>query len=282
MIPESTQRYALSNGATTIYLREIEEGYTSTIEMPFNKVNKENGQVAIFDDGSSYDKYTCKFSIVLDASAMATLLTWYSDFPTNDYTILNFPSSPSATARGFSPFTPAYGDEGIFYFNILSVNQTGTLDNERYQWFRVELLMASTLNKPTYSPSLGNNEGNLQIGTIGGLRYPIGGYQPNVVYDSNGVTLSNDNNFINTMGWQSDKTKMTLNLLFDKMSLLIKHLLSERTNDISILVPSGHYPYGASQGDNKAFNSRLISDKLVVKHMGAKRYQIELEFQRVI
>ena len=151
---------------------------------------------------------------------------------------------------------------------------------EVYQHFRCEITIASTL-LPTYSPLLGNNEGNLQIGTIGGLRYPVGGYKPNVKFDFGGVTLAQNTNFVNDIGWESDKVKMNLVLLHDKMSLLLKHLLSERANDIAILVPSGHYPYGAKPGDNQTFNSRLISKELIVKHINAKRYSVELEFQRV-
>ncbi len=75
---------------------------------------------------------------------------------------------------------------------------------------------------------------------------------------------------------------MKLRLLHDKMSLLIKHLLSIRSDSLAILVPSGHYPYGADSGDDFSFDSRLISKKLVVRQQINKRYEISLEFQRVV
>ena len=276
----STQKYTLTSPSGTIELRTLEEGWTSTIDLPFTKNNKEDGQVAIFDDGAGYDRYTCTFSMVLDATNMALLLQWYEADKTSNFSITNSSVSP-ATSVGFSPFTPAYGDTGTFYFNILKLSQSGTLDGEKYQWFRVTLDIASYIPFPTYSPSIGNNEGNLQIGTIGGLRYPIGGYKPSVTYDVGGVVTATHFNYLNNSGWKSEKCKMTLELLHDKMSFLVKHLLSERASPIAILVPSGHFPYGAEAGDNQSFNSRLITDKLVVKHKVALRYTIELEFQRI-
>ena len=276
----STQKYTLTSPSGTIDLRTIEEGWTSIIDLPFTKNDKEDGQVGIFDDGAGFDRYTCSFTIVLNATNMALLMQWYEADKTSNFSITNSSLSP-ATSRGFAPFTPCYGDSGTFHFNILELTQSGTLDAQKYQFFRVGLKIASYLPLPTYSPSLGNNEGNLQIGTIGGLRYPIGGYKPEVVYDVGGNVVATNFNYLNSLGWKSQKCKMTLDLLHDKMSLLIKHLLSERTNPISILVPSGHFPYGALGGDNQSFNSRLISDKLVVKHKVALRYTIELEFQRI-
>lgn len=271
------QDYTLSANGQDFPIQYIEEGYESTIELPWSQIEKENLQVSTFDDGSIYDVYKCKFSAVMEKADYDNLMLVYRD--NKD---LNFTLVAQNGGAGFSPFSPAYGDQGTFTFKINELKQSGTLDDERYQWFRVSFDVVNAGVLPSYSPSLGNNEGNLQIGTIGGLRYPIGGYNPNVDFDTSAIGLATSSSY--AQSWENDdqRTRMRLRLLFDKMSLLIKHLLSERTNELAILVPSGHYPFGAEGGDNQSFQTRMLTKTLRIKQIKNKRYEINLEFQRVI
>ena len=271
--------YTLTNSETssTFDLEYIEEGYISTIDLPFSFSENENLQVSVFDDGSDYDKYSCRFSAVMTEASYTSLASVYKGDKESIFTL-----SPNSSGGGFCPLTPAYGDEGTFSFKIKSLRQSGTLDDERYQWFRVEFEIINAGALPSYSPSTGNDEGNLQIGTIGGLRYPIGGYQPKVDFKVGAVSTSTLNAYVNDWDSIGSMTTFKLRLLQDKMSLLIKHLLSERIANISILVPSGHFPYGAENGDNKSFTSRLLNSRLVVKQIKNKRYEITLEFQKVV
>ena len=269
--------YTLTNStdSSTFDFEYIEEGYESNIELPFALEKLENGQINIWDDGATYDKYSCNFSAVLTEASFNSLLAVYNADRGADFTL-----TPN-NGGGFSPFTPAYGDEGTFTFKIVNFKQSGTLDEERYQWFRVSFEIVNSGALPSYSPATGNDEGSLQIGTIGGLRYPIGGYQPSVNYMQTAIGTAQVVAYSQDWSDSAYNTKMKLRLLHDKMSLLIKHLLSERTNQISILVPQGHFPYGAEKGDNASFTSRLISTQLRVKHLVNKRYEIELSFQKV-
>lgn len=271
--------YTLTNtfDASTFDFEYIEEGFESVIDLPFTNEVLSDGNVEIWDDGADYDKYSCRFTAVLTEASYNSLIAVYNASRDSDFTL-----TPNATGGGFCPFTPAYGDEGVFTFKIKSLTQSGTLDEERYQWFRVAFEIINSGSLPSYTPQVGNNEGNLQIGTIGGLRYPIGGYQPSVEFVVGGVSTSKTSAYVQDWQTKAIKTKFKLRLLHDKMSLLIKHLLSERTNQISILVPSGHFPYGADRGDNASFVSRLISQRLVVKQIKNKRYEISLEFSKVV
>ena len=115
--------WTLFGDGGNIEFRQIEEGWTSKIQLPFNQSISENGQVRIFDDGEQYDKYTCIFSAILDAPNMA-LMSDVLESGFNNYNFSLFPSN----ASGFAPFSPAHGDEGTFNFNILDFRQTGTLD----------------------------------------------------------------------------------------------------------------------------------------------------------
>jgi hypothetical protein len=267
----------IADDLTEVQIEYIEEGFSSEIMLSGHSITLESGQEAFFDDGADYDKYKSKFSCVMEASQLSALETQYNNNRDKIFVL-----TPTDGGSGFALFTPAYGGEGDFPIKILNVTQSGTLDATRYQWFRVVFEVASVLGLPPYSPQLGNDEGTLQIGTIGGLRYPVGGFNPKIEYDVGGKVTSYLKTFVNDWGSQSEKTKFKLELLHDKMSLLIKHLLSVRYDEVDIIVQSGSYPFGASQGDNKTFTSRLISKKLVVTQTINKRYQVELEFQRVV
>lgn len=266
----------------TFDLEYIEEGYTSTITLPFSKIEKENNQISIFDDGSDYDKYSCEFSCVMTADAFTNLNAIYEDDADYSFTII-----PNVGSSGFSPFTPAFGDNGSYQFKIKSLKQSGTLDDERYQWFRVSFSIIMAVLPSSYSPTLEAVEGNLTIGSVGGLRYPIGGYKPSVEYDvgtaSTGSIPMGSNQIAYAQNWlnSSSTSKMTIRALFGRASFLLKHLLSVRAQELSILAPQGHYPYGPKNGDNQSFTSRLISRQIVVKHVNNQRYDISLEFQRV-
>lgn len=275
----SRPSYTLSNttSGSTFNLEYIEEGFESVIDLPFYFESLEDGNIEAFDDGSTYDKHSCRFTALMTEASYNSLIAVYNAKRDADFTL-----TPNATGGGFSPFTPAYGDEGIFTFKIKSIKQSGTLDEERYQWFRIAFEIINSGALPSYSPSVGDNEGNLQIGTIGGLRYPIGGYQPSVDLRVGAVGTSQLNAYVQDWNTNAFKTRFKLRLKHDKMSLLIKHLLSERTNQIAILVPSGHFPYGADRGDNASFSSRLISQRLVVKQIKNKRYEMSLEFSKVV
>lgn len=274
----SRPSYTLSNttSGSTFNLEYIEEGFESVIDLPFSFESLEDGNIEAFDDGSTYDKHSCRFTALMTEASYNSLIAVYNAKRDADFTL-----TPGSTGGGFSPFTPAYGDEGTFTFKIVNFKQSGTLDEERYQWFRVSFEVVNSGTLPSYSPATGNDEGSLQIGTIGGLRYPIGGYQPSVDYMQTAIGTAQVVAYSQDWSDSAYNTKMKLRLLHDKMSLLIKHLLSERTNQISILVPTGHFPYGAEKGDNASFTSRLISTKLRVKHLVNKRYEIELNFQKV-
>lgn len=258
-------------------LEYIEQGFEGVYEMSTHPFVNESGQVDYFDDGVAYDKVSSTFTAVIEEGQLRALTTTYNNNRDGEFVL-----SPVNGGSGLALFTPAYAGDSSFIFKIAEIKQTGTLDNERYQWFRVQFKVFSSTSLPAYSPSLGNDEGNIQIGTIGGLRYPLGGFSVSVDYDVGAVQTGLNIAYVNNWYSQNEKTKFKLRLLQDKMSLLLKHLIANRNTDYSFVVPNGVFPFGATAGDNQTFTAKLLTNKLKVKQVENKRYDIDLEFQRVI
>ncbi len=264
-----------SSDLSNITLNDIEEGFESTIEMSAHEFQGENGLIDFFDDGSQYDKIGSTFSAILDETNFNTLISVYNSSRDQDFTL-----SPSV-GRGFALFTPAFGDLGNFIFKIKKINYSSALNSTVYKHFRVTFTVLASSPLPAYSPSLGNDEGNIQIGTIGGLRYPIGGFQLQKTYDLDSENTGLGVNYSNDFSTQNEITKFKLRLLHDKMSLLIKQLRSNRYDPIDLIVPNEVYPFGAEFGGVNTFSTRLLNKKLKVTQIKNKRYEIELTFQRL-
>ena len=174
-----SDRWILTGAAFRTFAFEyIEEGFESTIDLSAHSVNKENGQLAWFDDGEIYDIYRSRFTAVMTPEDLNALQVVYNFNRDSQYTL-----APETTGRGFALFTPAFGDVGPFTFKIKSFRQSGTLNDERYLWYRVSFEVELSGSLPTYSPSPVESEGNWNIGTIFGLRYPLTNFQSEVFFD---------------------------------------------------------------------------------------------------
>jgi len=264
-----------SSTLANITLNEIEEGFESNIEMSAHEFQGENGLIEFFDDGSQYDKIQSTFSAILDETNFNSLISVYTSSKDQDFTL-----SLNAN-RGLALFSPAFGDLGDFVFKIKKINYSGALNSTIYKHFRVTFTVLASSPLPSYSPALGNDEGNIQIGTIGGLRYPIDGFQLQKTYDLDAENTGFGVNYSNDFFSQNEITKFNLRLLHDKMSLLLKHLRTNRYAPINLIVPSEVYPFGAEFSGTTTFSTRLLTKKLKVTQVKNKRYEIELTFQRL-
>jgi len=161
---------------STIDFAWIEEGFQSTIELAGHKHVSESGLVTFFDDGAQYDKVRAVFSAIVDQTKMTELENLYNADRDGDFTLI------TNSQRGLALFSPAFGDGGSFVFKIEKMKQTGALNKEIYKYFRVEFSVLA-VGFPEYSPQLGNDEGKIQIGSIGGIRYPINDFDVSVSMD---------------------------------------------------------------------------------------------------
>jgi len=253
----------------------IEEGFTSKIEFASYSIDTEGGLVEFFDDGAVYDKISAIFTAIFDQAKLTELENFYNIDRDGDFTLL------TNGARGFSLFSPAFGDEGDFLFKIKSLQQTGALNSSKYKHFRVRFEVLAISPLPSYTAPLTGDEGKIQIANVTGIRYPVSGFNPSVSFDVGaestalGVAYSND--------WkeQNERSKFTLRLLQPKMARLLQSLRVFRYSEMDLVVPSEVYPFGAKQGLFSTFKVRMLNKSLVVKHIKNKRYELSLELQRL-
>lgn len=268
--------FILSNSlAESIQIEWIEEGFTSSIEMSAHKFESETGETQFFDDGATYDRLRSQFTAILNATELANLQTIYDNSRDGVFTL------DTNGMGGLALFTPAFGDLGPFYFNVKSFQQTGALNSTKYKYFRIRFDVYEALQPPIYTPQAGNDEGNLQIGTTTGIRYPINDFNVSVKAFADTVGLAYSFNSSNDLTERTEKTKFKLRLLHDKMSALLKHLRTDRYGEIDFIVPNEVYPFGANYDGVTNFKVRLLNTELKVTQVKNKRYELELEFQRL-
>lgn len=268
--------YTLQNSlGGSVVLDQIEEGFKSAYELSGHAFKGEQGIYKFFDDGVTYDKVRATFTAIVDATNMANLEVLYNNSRDAIYTLI-----PNG-ASGLALFTPAYGDQGTFKFYIEKFSQTAPLNSSIYKYYRVRFDVFSSADLPTYSPALGNDEGNIQIGTIGGLRYPVNNFNLVVDMDAGVKQTALNVNYANDFSSQNEITKFKLRLLHDKMSLLIKHLSTARYGELDLIVPSDVAPFGAARIGTRNFKTRMLNKKLEVTQVKNKRYELELTLQRL-
>lgn len=267
-----TLRNSLSESVNIAW---IEEGFTSKISLSSHSIETEGGLVEFFDDGSQYDKISAKFTAIVDQADMQSLENLYNNSRDGDFTLL------TNGTRGFSLFTPAFGDAGDFIFKISSMKQSGALNKSIYKYFRVSFDVLAVSPFPSYSPISTPNEGKITLGSIPNLRYPINDFAVNVKMDASAVQTGYGVAYANDFEEQNERTTFTLRLLHDKMSQLIKYLIINRHSGMTMIVPSEVYPFGAKQGNFTTFNTRMLNKSLIVKQVKNKRYDLTLELQRL-
>jgi hypothetical protein len=259
----------------SVVLDQIEEGYKSTYELSGHAFKGEQGIYKFFDDGVMYDKVRATFSAIVDATNMANLETLYNDSRDAVFTL-----TPNAN-RGLALFTPAFGDQGPFNFYIEKFSQSAPLNSTIYKYYRVQFSVYSSADLPTYSPVLGNDEGNITIGQIGGIRYPVNNFNLAVDMDAGVKQTALNVNYSNDLSSQNEITKFKLRLLHDKMSLLIKNLKTNRYGELDLIVPDDVAPFGAAQIGTRHFKTRMLNKTLEVTQVKNKRYELELTLQRL-
>lgn len=268
--------FTLSNSlAESINIEWIEEGFASSILLSAHKFESETGETQFFDDGATYDRLRSQFTAILNATELSNLQTIYDNSRDGVFTL------DTNGIRGLALFSPAFGDLGSFYFNIKSFKQTGALNSTKYKYFRVSFDVFEAQAPPIYTPLSGGDEGNLEIGSVTGIRYPVNDFSVNVSAFADSVGLAYSFNSSNDLTERTEKTKFKLRLLHDKMSSLLKHLRIVRYGELDFVVPNEVYPFGANYSGVTNFKVRLLNTELKVTQVKNKRYELELNFQRL-
>jgi len=230
-------------------------GYNSFISMKIDKTLCSDGSYTFFDNGTVYDRRKCSAQWLLTATELNNMNTMFKDplKSRGEDVTLNL-----GTNSGFYPFGPDYGDSGEFVVRVLNYNQGGQLFQPfRYYILALDLQYISGPS-PSYSFSDNCDDGNLQIGTITGIRYPQAGYDPETPYKVfNAVTFTGDV-YSRDAGQISDifETSFKISGNQGKMAALIDYIVSTaRSSNTTIITQANNYLFGR---DKSASGSMIV------------------------
>jgi len=254
-------------------------GYTTTIHIATHITPVAPKGYTVWDDGSSYDYRTCRAEFLLYEDDAETLIQTITDDAYGRGIDCNLILQEGS---GFYPFGPDKGDSGTFGVRIVRV-EPGPVQEEPWRYFRIAVEMVAT-SYPGYVLPTEVSEGDLQIGTITGLRYPPDFPKSlhNVLYDAN---ITRDGSPYTTDYLQSSdnyETSLPMVCNHSKSAALVNHLVSTvRGSTLSVVGGDNTYLFGRIPGDSGTYTCRWIDSSLKIVHVAYNRFSFDLNFYRV-
>lgn len=276
MAPSSGQ-ISLSYGATEVLLSVPEFGYQTDIKLPFDFIKLDSGSYNVRDEGTKYDKRSCKCSLILSPAEQASLNTLLNSTARGKSLILTLPSG-----SGFFPFGPDKGDTGVFTVVIL-LEGTPSIQSSPFKYFRCDLTIFNTGVYPAYSLPTQIPEGVFTIGTISNCRMPQSLFEPAQSYGiSVSFTESNRADFTDRGAlFDSAATKFVQQCNQSKCAALLNYLTNTiRSGAFSVTSADNFYMFGSDQGSSDTYTVRMTSNALVIKHPRYNEFEASLELQK--
>lgn len=260
-----------------------EIGYSVQIAVAIQHIPTVPFGYNLWDNGVARDYRTSKASFLMSQSDTASLIDIFAN--------KNKGRGISATLRlgagssagsGYYPFGPDHGDRGDFDVRILTVDPGPQLE-EPWLWYRTVLEMVEESN-PAYVLPAEQDEGDVEIGTIDGLRWPTAFPAPGISYGM--TTQLTRNGTAYTVDKRADAdsytTNMPMRLRQNKAAALIDHLVTTvRAANVTITPgASNGYIFGAQKGEGP-FVCNWLDEVVPISHTGWDQFEFPLNFQYV-
>jgi len=250
-------------------------GYKSTINLSLHISRQVDGSVVIWDDGSTFDYRLCTCRFQLPAAQATLFEDLFSIVTQKRGQDLNM-----QIEKGFFPFGPDLGDQGTFVVRPVEFIPLG-ISNEPFLHFIYDITFVRVSGPtPAYTIPALDSEGNLQIGTITGLRFPEEWFQPETDYSLNtGVTRDGTPSTIDlTDDADNFDTEIMIRANEPNGSQLVNHIVATiRNNNFNIVSQSNYFPYGRKKGDTGTFVNKLLTNKLEIVHNRNNEFQFPLQ-----
>lgn len=267
--------FSYSGGTTEV--RNPQWGYKSIIKLSLIASEVLPRGYVIWDNGVANDYRVCKFTALLNSTQTQDLIDVYTDDArgTNVTLILD-------TNSGFYPFGPDLGDAGSFSVRILNINANPVLE-EPWQYFNTEIEMVM-VSSPSYSLPTEVSEGDLQIGSITGLRYPptfprsVSSHFVSNIINDGGTPFSIDKTN------QGDKLETTLSMLCNqsKAAALIDHLVNTvRDSNVSIVAGTRNWIFGNEGGTSGTYTCKFLNNTISINHEYYNGFSFDISFYRI-
>lgn len=253
--------------------------YVSTIMMGLIHTELMPKGYGIWDNSDTYDFRRCKCNLLLNATQTDSLLGIFND--------VNKGRGISVTLKlgrnsGFYPYGPDHGDSGNFQSRMISIVPSPVLE-EPHLYFNTTIEFIEESN-PSYSLPAEQSEGNLQIGTIAGLRYPPEypksstdyGFSTQITTDGSPYTIDKTND--------ADYYVTTLPMVCsqNKAAALINHMMGTvRANNVNVISQANNYLFGREGGSNKTYVCQWLNEIITIKCPRYDEFNFDLIFYMV-
>lgn len=269
----------LTQGATSITISQPYFGYSTIIKMGLHYARTSIGY-QIWDDTATYDSRLCKIPTwLLSASDQAALRGFIQGLTLGRGQA--FTLNLGATASGFFPFGPDYGDIGSFQVELWENRYDGVTINPYLQHQNEVTLAYVSGPTPAYTPAGAENEGTLQIGTVTTLR-PLQSEAKPTREPMNIRTISRSG----VVEWvdggpASDvyEADCPLHCRPGNAAALISYLVgTARGADITVVTPANTFLFGEDQGSSGTYTVKNLTNEIAVTHDRYDLFTTQLRF----
>ena len=256
-----------------ILLNTPQHDYVSEIPIGLLHTALEPRGYGIWDNGSANDHARmCRATWLMNEANADTLLDIINNTGRGNNIILRL-----GTKSGFFPFGPDFGDSGDFTIRVISATP-GPVQSDPWLYFSVTLEFVM-VSGPEYVLPSQVDEGNLQIGTITGLRYP-----PDFPASSTNYNFSTQLTRAGTP-YTIDKlmdayvTKLAMVLRHNKAAALINHLMvTVRNNDLNVIAQGNNYIFGRENNSSGKYVCQWLNESITVTHVRYDQFNFDLTF----
>jgi hypothetical protein len=255
-------------------------GYKTIVDMPFDYSEQDDGTIDSFDNGASYDKRVCRFTLELNA-ADAEILREFLYETSRGYDITMTLSSGS----GFHPFGPDKGDAGSFTVSFSIIDHRGVGENP-YLYFHLDCEIVNVGAYPSYTPPAEVAEGVMTLASITGMRFPPSWFKPVQEYSINVQHTESSASHWFDRGNYGDSYKNQFQLQMNESkaaAILVSITGTIRNGNLGLVAPENAYPFGIDNGgDGAAMNTKLTNGTFELTHNKYNDFTMSMELALVI
>jgi len=274
----------ITTGGNSITVDMPQYGYTVDVFLSIIPAMSAAGTLTAWDNGIAYDHRVLRgLKWLLNAADQAELQDFFTTVGKGRETSVVF--GLGGTPTGFFPFGADKGDKGNFSCRMIEQSQGGmNISTWRHYENTLKFVLVTP---PSYSLPTQVDEGDFQIGSVDGIRYPQGGFeldaQKNVshVLTHSGVPYEMDGAnsadvFYNSFTVETNQTKMA--------ALMAYLTATARGGEFQTIFPSDSYPFGIEQSAGGAMNVRLNQTTLSMTHNNFDSFSLPLKlwFKEVV
>jgi len=267
-------------GTSRCYIDDVNNGYKSTLTLPFDYADRTDSNVGIFDAGISYDYIETEMMLYMTAERIDQLISFFHAHMRTESVVFKAPES-----WGMYAFGPMFAVDKEFTVVITNFQSLGQIDSP-YLYHALKVSMVLSDMTSILSPATPScvEPGTISIAEVSNIRFPQGMFKPDDTYEYYTSTTLGGEVYQVTRSSAADKKYTSFELYTGNAvggQLIYKLMAITRANPFIMQVPKNSYPFGYEAGDNAGFLCKLISNNITMQHEEYQDWRIGLSLIKV-